>query len=205
MRPDYARAQAHALHRLRTELPAYLYYHALFHTADDVLPAATRLAAGEGVAGAALALLQTAACYHDIGFIEQRDGHEAIGVRIAQAALPRFGFNADEIALVCGMIMATRLPQTPHTHLEQIMADADLDVFGRDDFWPRNVALRDELAAQGQIWSDADWYRSQWAFLSAHRYFTAAAHALRDAAKQRHLAELAARWHTAGTVTAPPE
>ena len=54
----------------------------------------------KGVAGEALLLLRTAAYFHDLGFVEQREQHEAIGARVAAETLPRFGYRPDQIALI---------------------------------------------------------------------------------------------------------
>jgi uncharacterized protein len=188
--PDFASARSYALARLERELSPVLCYHSLTHTRDDVVVAVERLAAQEGVAGEALLLLRTAAYFHDLGFIEQRDQHEAIGARVASAALPRFGYRPDQIALIEGMIMATRLPQTPHTLLERILADADLDVCGRDDFLALNRCLRAELAATGSTTNDREWYSGQLSFMWAHRYWTASARASRDQVKRANIAAL---------------
>jgi uncharacterized protein len=184
--PDFERAQQYALERLERELPASLTYHCLAHTQDDVVPAVERLAALEGVDGTDLLLLRTAAYYHDLGFVEQLADHEAAAVRIAAEVLPRFCYNPAQIDVIGGIILATRIPHEPHTHLEEIMVDADLDLFGRDDFWPLNRALRAELAALGRPMSDEEWYGSQLAFLQVHRYFTSSARTLRQELEQRH-------------------
>jgi len=190
--PDFERAKYHAFERMRHELPPHMYYHSLAHTREDVLPAAERLAAIKRVDNESLLLLRTAVCYHDIGFVEQRDEHEAASARIARAILPQFGYQPDQIAAIHGMIMATRLPQSPHTLLEEILADADLDSLGREDFLPRSMALRDELAAFGAPINDELWYARQLAFLQSHRYFTAAASTLRDTQKRRNITALTA-------------
>jgi uncharacterized protein len=189
--PDFEAAAAYAFERLTRELSNALLFHSLGHTRDDVLPAVERLAAAERVAGAPLLLLRTAACFHDIGYVERRDGHEAAGVRIAAAALPRFGYSSAQINTIAGMILSTKIPQTPRSLLERLLADADLDSIGRPDFWDRNLALRDEQAAFGLVVSDAEWYTAQLQFLRSHRYWTAAARALRDDAKARHVEALA--------------
>src|SRR5690242_17751567 len=54
--PDFARAHAYALARLERELSPALCYHSVAHTRDDVVVAAERLAALEGVDGEALLL-----------------------------------------------------------------------------------------------------------------------------------------------------
>src|SRR5205085_3432874 len=96
--PDFASARAYVLGRLERELSPLLCYHSVMHTRDDVVMAAERLAALEGVSGEALLLLRTAAYFHDLGFIEQREQHELIGARVAAEALPHFGYRPDQIA-----------------------------------------------------------------------------------------------------------
>lgn len=189
---DHAGARAYALDRLVNELAPLWVYHSLAHTRDDVLPAAERLAALEGVGGEAALLLRTAACYHDLGFIEQRNQHEIIGARMAAAALPVFGYSPHQIALVEGMILATQLPQSPRTLLEQLLADADLDVLGRSDFLTRNRNLRIELASCGVQFSDVAWYTGQISFLQGHHYWTSTMRRLCDRQKQQNIIALQA-------------
>ena len=190
--PDLLQARRYAVHRLEEELPAVLTYHSLAHTLQGVVPAVERLAALEGVNGQNLLLLRTAAYYHDTGFVERSDGHEAISARVAAKVLPRFGYSRAQIEVIQGIILATRYPFKPRTYIESILVDADLDVLGRDDFWPRNRALRAEREAlTGQRSTDEAWYGGQLAFMRAHHYFTASAQALRQALKQRHMEEMA--------------
>ncbi len=189
--PDFEGAQAYVLRRLEHELSPKLTYHNLFHTRDDVVPATERLALYEGVTKLELQLLLTAAWYHDLGFVENRLDHEAIGMRLAQETLPAFGFNQAQVRLISGIILATKLPQNPHNHLEEIVADADLDVLGREDFWPRNLALRAEVEAYTAPYTDDAWYRSQLRFIHSHHYFTKGERVFRDAGKQANMLYMA--------------
>jgi len=199
---DYAGARQYALDRLDNELLPRLYYHSAAHTRYDVVRAVERLSQFEGVAGEAFFLLMTAAYFHDIGFIELREetieayrqlNHEALSARIVRSVLPDFGFGASEIDIIEGIIMATHLPQMPHTLLEQIMADADLDSIGREDFWSTSTNLRIELAVFGRNYTELEWFRFQAKFLNNHSYFTSAAHALRDEGKAHNLQEIRKR------------
>lgn len=190
---DFEGARRYALQRLEQELAPGLTYHCLEHTRDDVVPAVERLAALEGIDGEAEMLLLTAAYYHDLGMVSQRADHEAVGARICGQILPIHGYSEEQIQIVEGMIMATRLPQTPRTRLEEILADADLDVLGREDFAERNAHLYKELVSYGMRPDEESWLRSQLAFMRQHRYFTASARRLRDAGKRRNIAQLAAR------------
>lgn len=189
-RPDFEAARRYALDRLERELDPRLCYHSIEHTRDDVLPAAERLGALEGVTGEDLLLLRTAAVFHDIGFLAGRDEHEASGARIAAEALPDFGYLPEQIARIGRMIRATKLPQSPETPLDEILADADLELLGRRDFLQRNQALRAELAVFGVQFSDDQWYSGQLAFMTGHRYWTRSAVALLDGEKQRNIAVL---------------
>lgn len=190
--PDFEQARRYALLRLERELDPALSYHSIVHTRDEVVPAAERLAVLEGFGGEGLMLLRTAAYFHDIGFIERREGHETAGVGIVEVALPDFGYSPAQVATVGELIMATRLPQAPTSALAAILADSDLDMLGREDFLLLNKMLRAELTAFGGGVSDAEWYRRQAAFVRGHRYWTASARRLRDQGKGRNLGALEA-------------
>lgn len=188
--PDFEGARAYALARLARELPETVTYHSLQHTRDDVVPAAERLAHAEGVNGEELMLLRTAAYFHDLGFVVRREEHEQAGAEIAAQVLPSFGYTLEQIEKICRMIMATRIPQSPTTLIEQILADADLDTLGSEHFWKQSAKLRAENEAFDGPISDVQWYKTQVAFIENHRYWTASARALREARKQEHLAQL---------------
>lgn len=187
---DDAAAERWAVNFLRANLGPHLSYHDLAHTAVDVLPAALQLATAEDVVDDEMGLLRVGACFHDIGHVVQFDEHEAIGVGIARAVLPSFGYSPDDVCIVVGLVMATRLPQRPRTSLERILADADLAVLGQETFERRNFDLRCELAASGREFSDAEWVRSQLAFIDSHRYHLASAEALWEARKQANRTSL---------------
>lgn len=192
--PDFMGAWKFALDRLVTRLSPMLYYHSVAHTRDDVVPATERLAEMEGVSGEDRLLLLTAAWYHDIGFIERYEDNESVAVQIARQILPDFGFRLDQIRVIEGVILATRIPQTPHNLLEEIMADADLDNLGREDFFERSSLLRNEMAAFGQKLSEQEWCKTQMQFLRSHRYFTPSAVRLRQVVKLRNMETLVRRY-----------
>jgi len=188
--PDYSGAVDYAFNRLRTELPPRLSYHNAQHTEDDVLPAAVRLAKLSNMADPDLRLLEVAAAFHDLGQIRTVLGHEQIGADIVSDVLPRYGFGPGEIERVSGMILATRLPQTPLSEEQAILCDADLDSLGREDFFATSKALWQEREACGMIIAWQTWLENQHRFLTDHHYFTPAARTLRDEGKRKNIALL---------------
>ena len=184
--PDYEGARKFALNLLEEKLPSRLTYHSLSHTRDGVVLAVEKIAGLEGIQGEDLGLLKTAAYYHDTGYINGRENHEEESVRIAEANLPTFNYSPDQIQRISELIMATKMPQSPTNRLAEILADADLDVLGRADYFKRNLDLRHERATGGELSSDLEWYGSQLNLLETHRYFTETARNLRDKGQQRN-------------------
>jgi uncharacterized protein len=186
----FEQTRRYAIHRLEYELSPDLPYHRFAHTRDEVVPAVERLADLEGIQGESLYLLLTAAWFHDIGYVEQATHHELIGARIALQVLPSFGFSESEVEIVRWAILATALPQSPTSLLEEILVDADLDVLGRKDFMQRNKDLRCELALLGKEFTDEQWYTRQLKFVQEHQYFTASARSSRNTQKSLNITEL---------------
>jgi uncharacterized protein len=186
------RAGNDILNRLKKELPPQLYYHNADH-AKDVYEAAKRIGEAEGITGDEMQLLLTAAYYHDSGFLIKAKGHEEESCRIAREALSDYGYKADEIERICGMIMATRLPQSPTNHLEEILADADLDNLGRADFFEISHKLFLENSFFGKGGDENEWNRQQIDFIEKHQYFTKSAINLRQAKKDANLGRIKAQ------------
>lgn len=183
-------AEQYVLKLLGEGLSPTLYYHGLHHTLD-VTKQSLILAAEEGVTDEeSRFLLKTAALFHDIGFLNVYKDHEDIGCEMAREVLPAYQYSKVQIEQICGMIMATKIPQSPKTHLEKILCDADLDYLGRDDFDPIAKTLFEELAARNLVTEETIWNQIQVKFIGAHAYHTEAARNKREAAKQQHLEKL---------------
>lgn len=187
--PNYKAAIAYAIETLNSGIPEFLTYHSVWHTTDDVLPAAMLFAKISGIGEDEQRLLEVAAAFHDIGFVYTLEEHERKGAAVVAEVLPHYQFAAEQIARIQKLILSTRLPQSPQDLLEMILADADLDLLGRDDFFERNRALRQELDNLGKGVSDKAWYEGQLKFLEGHEYFTAAAEQVRGAGKRQHIIE----------------
>ncbi|OIN59190.1 HD domain-containing protein [Arsenicibacter rosenii] len=180
------------LDELTRNLSPQLTYHCVQHTLDVVAQSA-RLAAAEGITDPTeSAILQTAAYYHDAGFIRTYDEHEEEGCRMAQAILPGFGYSQAQIEAVCKLIRVTKIPQSPESLAEQIICDADLDYLGRDDYPVISQTLYTEWIAYKKLPDPARWLPVQVSFLGNHRYFTQTNQLLREPVKQQALEKIKA-------------
>ncbi|GAB3514468.1 HD domain-containing protein [Emticicia fontis] len=187
---DIEKAEAYVFDKLEDSLSDTLFYHGLHHTID-VSNAVLQIAIAEGIHDKeTLNILQTAALYHDLGFISTYQGHEEESCRLARVSLPNFEYNETQIEKICGLIMATRIPQNPTNHLERIMADADLDYLGREDFWPISRSLYDELFEREMVTDIESWNKLQIGFLENHSYWTETSRQWRNPAKLKRIEEL---------------
>lgn len=185
----YIKLRKKALEILHSELPDDLTYHGLEHTLD-VLKVCNQYIRREKVNSYDAKLLRIGALLHDIGFIISNIDHEKKGVEIAKKLMNEFKFSRKDFNVVKGLIMATKIPQTPHNHLEKIICDADLDYLGRSDFYKISNYLFKELRAYSIIKNQKEWDRAQIKFLEAHTYHTDFALKNRQPLKEQRIEEL---------------
>jgi adenylate cyclase len=171
------------LDKLEKELPDYLYYHNVKHTVD-VVTEVELIGWGEGCSDEEILLLKTAGLFHDAGHTVAYDNHEFYGTEMVKELLPKYNYSREQIARICEIIMATKLPPKPTNLLENIICDSDLDYLGRSDFIPVSNTLYEELKAQNKMGTLNDWNKIQVKFISGHQYFTKTARSLREVNKQ---------------------
>lgn len=175
--------------RLENDLPSWLTYHSPAHTLY-VLEKAEFLAEQEGVTGRELFLIKVAALYHDLGFVRDREDHEDTGCEMATKELPEYDLSPEEIKKVCNMIAATRIPQNPKNTSEKILADADLEYMGTDQYEEISEKLYQEMLYFRPDLSREEWNEIQVEFLSNHSYHTKYCKQYCEAKKAEHLARL---------------
>lgn len=186
---QYTAVKKFILQKLEEELSPHLTYHGLHHTLD-VLKVTEKLCEKLHISEHNTILLKTAALFHDSGFTVSSTEHEKLGCELVRKHLPEFAYSEEQIEKICGMIMATKIPQSPQNHLEDILADADLDYLGRDDFYSIGNTLFTELKYFGIVKTEEDWNRIQISFLKGHGFFTSYNKAHRQPKKKAHLAEI---------------
>lgn len=175
------------LRMLRDGLDPRLTYHSPAHT-EDVLRQVERIAAAENITETRLTLLmRIAALFHDTGFLRTYKGHEQQSCLILREVVDTYQFRDDELSIINGMIMATKIPQLPKSLPEMIICDADLDYLGRNDFSIISNTLKSEFLAYEVIKNEQEWDQLQVSFFESHHYFTTSSIHDRCPVKLEHL------------------
>ena len=185
---DFAGAEKQIATLLENKMPK-LPYHNKEHI-YDVLKSALAIAETEKLNEEGINMLRVATLFHDAGFTRSSSKHEEHGVQLAREMLPAHGFDANQIETICNMIMATHIPQTPHSKLEKILCDADLDYLGRDDFYAIGGRLLEEMKMSDVVETEREWNIMQKTFLESHRFHTDFSKANREASKRERLKEI---------------
>ena len=176
---------------LKTKIPATYYYHNYEHSLY-VMQKAAEIGMHENCSEKEMELLSAAALWHDTGYVNIYTGHEEESCRLARQYLPGYGYSIDDIDRICGMIMATKIPQSPKNKLEEIIADADLEYLGTAGAGIKADNLFKELRSINPILTKEEWNRIQVSFLQQHHYFTSFCKENREPLKQIYLNRLLA-------------
>ena len=174
---------------LKEKLSPFYYYHNHVHTlyvADKV----AEIGKQENCTAKEIALLTAAALWHDAGFINSYSNHEKESCLLVRKYLPDYGYSAADIDTICGMIMATRMPQSPANKTEAILADADLEYLGTSSVTEKAADLFRELQHLDPSLTPAQWLKTQVSFLQTHHYFTRFCKENREPVKQVYLSRL---------------
>lgn len=174
---------------LDNNLPGTYYYHNHFHTLY-VAEIAAKIGKHEKCSTYELELLNVAALWHDTGYIKTYKNHEEESCTFARQCLPEYGYSIAEINQICGLIMATKIPQSPNNKLEEILADADLEYLGTESFETKSASLLMELQSINSSLTEEKWNQMQISFLQKHNYFTRFCIENRESVKQFHIKKL---------------
>jgi predicted metal-dependent HD superfamily phosphohydrolase len=110
---------------------------------------------------------------------------------MAGRILKLIGYKPNEVVKIQKMILSTDLESEPESHVEKILCDADLDHFGRKDFFKLDGRLREEWREKGMDVSDeVKWYKGTLEILKKHQYYTESQKKLREKEKQKNIKRL---------------
>ena len=167
---------------LQDNLSEFYYYHNYKHTLY-VADKASLIGRHEGCTSEELDLINAAALWHDTGYTVTYKNHEEESCKLAQKYLPQFGYTAQNVVTICGLIMATKIPQMPKNKLEEILADADLEYLGTADYESKADDLFWEIKYVDPSLTEIKWNQIQISFLQKHHYFTRFCQLYREPAK----------------------
>lgn len=159
------------LQRLEVELPPWFTYHDVRHTMY-VIERTHFIGLKEGISKNDIFLAKLGALYHDTGFLIQREEHEKVSCKIATRELEKHGINNPDLEKICGIIMATKIPQRPKSLAQKIVADADLNYLGTDHFSKFSNNLYREYHHFNPNLTPKEWDKIQVEFISNHTYHT---------------------------------
>jgi uncharacterized protein len=174
---------------LRDNLPENYLYHNPEHTLY-VIEKATEIGLHEKCSGEELEFIEVAALWHDTGYTKTYTNHEEQSCLLARHYLPEYGYSEEYIDKICDMIMVTKIPQLPKNKLEEILADADLEYLGTQDFELKSDCLFKELRSMRPAYSKAEWDQAQISFITKHHYFTHFCQENKEPVKRKHLLKL---------------
>ncbi|MDB5126526.1 Pycsar system effector family protein [Mucilaginibacter sp.] len=167
-----------------------LIYHDKQHT-EDMVTAATQIGNHYQLSDRDFFIVQTAAWFHDLGYMIDIQHHEAQSTVLAENFLRKHSVDEADIADIKGCILATQMPQKPITQLEKIVCDADLFHLGTDDFFKKDKQMLKEYNALNHTdIGKLEWRRKSIKFLESHQYHTDYCQVLLNSGKQANIQTL---------------
>jgi predicted metal-dependent HD superfamily phosphohydrolase len=180
--------QAYVTKSFKEHLPAGITYHDLDHTLY-VAEQARTIGRKSGLTEKEQEIAETAAWFHDAGFLYTVVDHEDESQKIAREFLSSRGVQEDIIDRVQRCIEATRMPQDPGDDpVAAVVCDADMSYLSEDFYIERTMLLRQEWnnTRENKI-SKKDYYLETIELFNLHQYYTEYARQHLTAGKQGNL------------------
>ena len=135
--------------------------------------------------------LYLAALFHDVGFIEGAEHHEARSAQMAEEWLTLKKYDPNQIEKIRRLILSTNMSVAPQDPLENIINDADLSHLASNDYLVITDKLRSEKEARiGEKLSKGEWLKINIKFFKDHDFFSPAGKKVFGPGKDRNLQEL---------------
>lgn len=114
-----------------------------------------------------------AAWLHDIGYLEGSAEHEKKASDKARELLQSWGASHRNVVEVTEAIMATKMPQEPHSIISKVLCDADLYHLSSEECTRQSDKLREEWQShEGRSLNDQEWIQHNLDFMESHHYHT---------------------------------
>ncbi|MBT3243284.1 MAG: HD domain-containing protein [Bacteroidetes bacterium] len=154
------------------ESSEFLNYHTVAHT-RRVVQNAEIIGIQENLNEDEMNILLASAWFHDTGYIKKYQGHEQESVIIAENYLKLLKVDEDIREKISECIIATTFPQLPENKISEVLCDADLMHFGREDYFELAEKLRQEFNNAGvRKLKKVEFEQLSIQLLKDHTYFT---------------------------------
>lgn len=181
-------AQQYVYEYLSINLPSSYVYHDYNH-AEEVAEVTDELAEAAALAEQHKAALLLAAWFHDTGYCEGKEGHEARSVEIFEQFADKHRDPLIDREAVSQLILSTKHDIQPATKLEKLLHDANYAYLGRKRFERRGRLLRlEEEAIQDIKFSLYDWQQHMLELQLETKFYTAEAHQAFAKRKNKNIA-----------------
>lgn len=165
-------------------------FHSIMHT-HNVVTESKELAKAYNLDKQQIAKLEIAALFHDIGYAEAPERHEAKSAELMTKFCQDNKINASDISDIQEIILATHKEATPEGLLQEIIKDADCSHLGKDNYFSQGDLLRREWQLMGgPTFSDKEWIQENIQFLESHKFYTQHADIKWGKYKTKNLAKL---------------
>lgn len=171
-----AKAKSHIEAFFKAEFdPVDFPYHDIEHT-KSVVRSASFICEYEQVDDQTCTEIILAAWFHDVGYAEDPQNHEALGCQFLENFLIENGVTDLNNERLSKLIQATNLVTQPTSLAEQIIKDADLHYLGTHAYLDIAEDLRTEWKRlKGVEYTDLEWSGVNLDFFKYHQFYTATA------------------------------
>lgn len=198
--PILKKAKRYIADLFKENLSDKLLYHNYNHT-SEVAEIAYELGKDSGLSQDDLETLTLAAWFHDTGYTEKYDGHEAVSADIAEQFLQQQGYDQSRIDEVKSLILSTEDSKVSGLK-QELLRDADLAHLGRKRFFRKGELLRVELENyKDEEYSELEWEKKQYNFLINHTFITEAAKKAYERRRVKNIKSQRSNIHKARKVT----
>ena len=188
--------KAHVLEYFHTHHDARLVYHNLEHT-QNVVDATIQIANHYQLNDKDFFIVTTGAWFHDTGYFEDAQNHEAKGASLADAFLKEKKVVAEIRDAVIQVILSTKMPQKPTNLLENILCDGDLFHIGTAEFKGKRKLMHKEVELlYNKDIGKNEWRKKDIEFLEQQQYHTDYCMLLLNEQKEKNIEWLKSRLKT---------
>jgi predicted metal-dependent HD superfamily phosphohydrolase len=170
---DIQAVRIHVTQLFDGQLPEGITYHDLDHT-QYVADQARIIGRESGLTDVEQDIAETAAWFHDVGFLRSIEDHESESQKMAREYLSSEGISGEVIDEVHKCIEATRMPQDPKGDpIAAVVCDADMSYLSEEFYIERTMLLRAEWNnTKEKKLSKKDYYIETLELFNNHRYYT---------------------------------